>query len=182
MELYTDKNVNYKAPAEVQAFLAERMGDAITASELRQTRLGKNETLTSHLWLTVTREGFLKLIDAMGELDFPHFHVCSGNDDGETIRQDYHFSIYRREGRGKELSVTVTVKVPKTDLVMPSLHSRIPGVGFAEREMCEMLGVEHDGQPVKDLVFLPDGWDRSILPWRRDETGPEGKGVVNELC
>ena len=53
--------------------------------------------------------------------------------------------------------------------------------------MFEMLGIDHDGQPNKDLVFLPDGWDRSILPWRRDETGPEGKKapdgtpLINEL-
>ncbi len=181
MELYLDKKPNYKAPAEVQAFVQSRMGEALLSSELREIKTGKAGIPTVHLWLTVAREGFLKLVDTLGELDFPHFHVCSGNDDGDTIRQNYHFSLYRCEGRGKELNVTIVVSVPKSDPVLPSLHSRIPGVGFAEREMFEMLGVDHDGQPVKDLVFLPDDWDRSILPWRRDEKGPEGKGVINEL-
>ena len=117
----------------------------------------------------------------MGELDFPHFHVCSGNDDGDTLRSNYHFSLFRACGRGKEVNVTLVVSVPKSDPVLPSLHSRVPGVGFSEREMNEMLGIVHEGQPNTDLIFLPPDWDRSILPWRRDETGPENKGVVNVL-
>lgn len=181
METFVDKPVTVKTAPELLDFLKERLGDAITASEVRDYKYGKNGYLVQGLFITVEREKFLDLVDAMGELDFPHFHVTSGNDDGDTISQNYHFSLFRREGRGKEVSVAVRVNIPKSDLVMPSLHSRNPGIGFSEREMCEMLGVEHDGQPVKDLVFLPDDWDRSILPWRRDETGPEGKGVINEL-
>ena len=165
MEIYADKNVNYKTPQEALEFLRSRFGDAVTETELREYKEGVCQYSRWHLLLTVRRERFLDLVDALGELDFPHFHVASGNDDGDTIRQ----------------TVTVTVRVPKTDLVMPSLHGRNPGVGFSEREMNEMLGVAHDGQPNTDLVFLPDGWDRTILPWRRDETGPEGKGVINEL-
>ena len=181
MEIYADKNVNYKTPQEALEFLRSRFGDAVTETELREYKEGVCQYSRWHLLLTVRRERFLDLVDALGELDFPHFHVASGNDDGDTIRQIYHFSLFRREGRGRELTVTVTVRVPKTDLVMPSLHGRNPGVGFSEREMNEMLGVAHDGPPNTDLVFLPDGWDRTILPWRRDETGPEGKGVINEL-
>lgn len=181
METYVDKPVVYKTPEEVLAFLKDRIGDALTETELRLYKCGKCEMTSPHLLVTVTCEKFLDLIDAIGELDFPHFHVTSGNDDGDTIRQIYHFSIYRCQGRGKELTITITVHLPKSDLVIPSLHSRIPGVDFSEREMLEMLGVAHDGQPNTDLVFLPDDWDRSILPWRRDETGPEGKGVINEL-
>ena len=183
METYVggDKKVVVKSAAEVLDYLKSRVGEAITASEVRDYKYGTAERLVQNVFLTIERDKFLDIVDAMGELDFPHFHVLSGNDDGDTISQNYHFSLFRREGRGNEVSVCVTVNVPKSDLLMPSLHSRVPGVGFAEREMLEMLGVDHDGQPVKDLVFLPDGWDRSILPWRRDETGPEGKGVINEL-
>jgi membrane-bound hydrogenase subunit beta len=53
-------------------------------------------------------------------------------------------------------------------------------VEYSEREIREMLGVDFDGLPNKALVFLPDDWDQTIKPWRRDETGP-GPDVVNEL-
>lgn len=183
METYVggDKKPTVKTAAEVVEHLKSRVGEAITACEVRDYKYGASERLVQNIFLTVELGSFLALVDAMGELDFPHFHVLSGNDDGDTISQNYHFSLFRREGRGHEVSVCVTINVPKSNPVVPSLHSRIPGVGFSEREMFEMLGIDHDGQPVKDLVFLPDGWDRSILPWRRDETGPEGKGVINEL-
>ncbi|MBO5492189.1 MAG: NADH-quinone oxidoreductase subunit C [Pyramidobacter sp.] len=179
METYvgTDKKVTVKTAAEIEAMLKERLGDALTASEIREYKTGVCQLPAPHLLVTVTREKFLDLVDALGELDFPHFHVMSGNDDGETIRQISHFSLFRREGRGKEVTVTVTVHIPKDDLVIPSLHSRIPGIDYSEREMFEMLGIDHDGQPNKELVFLPDGWDRSILPWRRDEKGPNGKNA-----
>ena len=171
----TDKKVTVKTAAEIEAMLKERLGDALTASEVREYKTGVSQFPAPHLLVTVAREKFLELIDILGELDYPHFHVMSGNDDGETIRQISHFSMFRREGRGKEVTVTVTVNVPKNDLVVDSLHSRNPGTGYSEREMFEMLGIDHNGQPNKDLVFLPEGWDRSILPWRRDETGPNGK-------
>ncbi len=189
METYVggDKKVTVKTASEIEAMLKERLGDALTASEVREYKTGVCRLPAPHLLVTVTREKFLDLVDALGDLDFPHFHVMSGNDDGDTIRQISHFSLFRREGRGKEVTVTVTVRIPKDDLVVPSLHSRIPGVDYSEREMFEMLGIAHDGQPNTDLVFLPDDWDRSVLPWRRDETGPEGKkdasgkDLINEL-
>jgi len=173
----TDKKVTVKTAQEIADMLKERLGEALTACEIREYKTGVSQFPTPHLLVTVTREKFLDLVDALGELDFPHFHVMSGNDDGETIRQISHFSLFRREGRGKEVTVTVTVHVPKSDLVIPSLHSRNPGTGYSEREMFEMLGIDHDGQPNKELVFLPDDWDRSILPWRRDEKGPDGKNA-----
>ena len=93
-------------------------------------------------------------------------------DDGEAVTLHYHFSLFQVAGRGDRVGVTVSVPVYKTDLVMPSLYSRIPGVEYSEREIREMLGIDFDGLPNKALIFLPEDWDESIKPWRRDETGP----------
>ena len=60
---------------------------------------------------------------------------------------------------------------------MPSLWSRIPGVEYSEREIREMLGIDFDGLPNKALIFLPEDWDETIKPWRRDETGPGADDV-----
>ena len=120
----TDKKVTVKTAQEIADMLKERLGEALTACEIREYKTGVSQFPAPHLLVTVTREKFLDLVDALGELDFPHFHVMSGNDDGETIRQISHFSLFRREGRGKEVTVTVTVHVPKSDLVIPASPTR----------------------------------------------------------
>ena len=84
MEIYADKNVNYKTPQEALEFLRSRFGDAVTETELREYKEGVCQYSRWHLLLTVRRERFLDLVDALGELDFPHFHVASGNDDGRS--------------------------------------------------------------------------------------------------
>jgi membrane-bound hydrogenase subunit beta len=94
-----------------------------------------------------------------------------------VVTLNYHFALFREAGKGKRLGVTISVEVPKTDPVMPSLWGRIPGVEYSEREMREMLGIDFDGLPNKALVFLPEDWNEDIKPWRRDETGPSEEDV-----
>ena len=129
------------------------------------------------IWLSVEKDRFLEMVDLLADFDFPQFHVISGNDDGEAVTLHYHFSLFQVAGRGDRVGVTVSVPVYKTDLVMPSLYSRIPGVEYSEREIREMLGIDFDGLPNKALIFLPEDWDESIKPWRRDETGPSVEDV-----
>jgi membrane-bound hydrogenase subunit beta len=73
--------------------------------------------------------------------------------------------------------VTLSIPIPKDDLVFPSLHDRIPGTEYSEREMREMLGIHFEGLPNTDLLFLPENWDEEIKPWRRDETGPSPENI-----
>lgn len=170
-----------KDPNEVVKCLEEKFGDDLSVDIFREQKAGKqNLTQFYELWITISRERFLELVDNLFELDFLHFHICSGNDDGETVSINYHFSLFRVAERGKRLGLSVTVHIPKEDLVMPSLFSRIPGIEYSEREMREMLGIDFDGLPNKALVFLPEDWDESVKPWRRDETGP-GPDLVREL-
>jgi membrane-bound hydrogenase subunit beta len=168
-------------PAEVQACIAETFGEDVSGFDLRAHVQGVREEVSYHsLWFTVVRERFIDLIDYLGEFDFPHFHIISGNDDGDSISLNYHMGLFRSAGRGKRLHLCITIHLPKNDLVMPSLHSRIPGVEYSEREMIEMMGVDFEGLPNKAHVFLPENWNDDIKPWRRDETGP-GPDDVREL-
>lgn len=170
-----------KDPREVQACLEELFGGDVTGFDLRAHIQGASEEVSHHsLWFTVTRERFLDVVDALGDFDFPHFQIISGNDDGETLSLNYHMGLFRSAGRGNRLHLVITVHLLKSDLVMPSLYSRIPGVEYSEREMIEMLGVDFDGLPNKANVFLPENWNNDIKPWRRDETGP-GPDDVREL-
>jgi len=86
-----------------------------------------------------------------------------------TLR--YHFSLFSYAERNGRVGVSVIVRVPKSNLVMPSLFSLIPGIELSEREAREMYGIEFDGLPNKAHVFLPEQWDDEIKPWRDDEAG-----------
>ncbi|HPD98073.1 MAG TPA: NADH-quinone oxidoreductase subunit C [Synergistales bacterium] len=165
-------------PKQVEDCIREKFGDAVRDVELRDHKGGaKNKVAFKHLWLTIDRKRFTDLVDALMEIDFLHFHITSGDDVGNAVQLNYHFSIFRSAGYGRRLGITVTVDVPKKDLVMPSLWSRIPGIEYSEREIREMLGVDFDGLPNKALIFLPEDWNEEIKPWRRDETGPKPEDI-----
>lgn len=170
--------VESRDPKEVVACVQERFGDDVRDMALRDYKGGLDDAVQyRQLWLTVDRERFTELVDAFREFDFLHFQIMSGNDDGDVVTLNYHFALFRSAGKGKRLGVSVSVRVPKDDLVMPSLWDRIPGVEYSEREMREMLGIEFEGLPNKALVFLPEDWNEDIKPWRRDKTGPSEKDV-----
>ena len=171
-------NVNVaKATAEVADRLRALFGDGAVL-EVRDRKAGKDNIVVLHdIWAKVEKDRFLDFVDTLAEFDFPHFHIISGNDDGDVVTLYYHFSLFQVAGRCNRIAVAVAVPVDKKDLVMPSLFSRIPGVEYSERETREMFGVDFDGLPNKALVFLPENWDESIKPWRRDETGPSANDV-----
>lgn len=172
-----DNVTEAKAAPEVADSLRSRFGEEAVV-EVRERKAGKDDqTAFFDLWAKVERDKFLDFVDALAEFDFPQFHIISGNDEGDVITLYYHFTLFQVAGRGKRITVSVAVPVDKKDLVMPSLFSRIPGVEYSERETREMFGVDFDGLPNKALVFLPDHWDETVKPWRRDEAGPSADQV-----
>ena len=167
-----------KCPEEVMNCIRDALGESLVDMELRE-RLDGNprRVLYRDLWLTLDRGAYLPLVDRLMEIDFLHFHVMSGNDDGDVVTLNVHCSLFREAGEGHRLGITLRIPIPKDDLKVPSLNSRIPGTEYSEREMREMLGIHFDGLPNTDLVFLPEDWDEEIKPWRRDGTGPAPEDI-----
>lgn len=181
MECYIHKEKVVLEAEEIIQRLSSALGESVSDFDLRTFSQGSSGEVTGrHLWLSVDKSRLLDLVDELGKLDFPHFHVVSGDDVGNHLVLHYHFTLYRSVDRGSSLPISVCVKVPKDDLSVRSLFSRIPGVEYSEREIQEMFGVDHIGLPNKGLVFLPEDWNRDVLPWRRDETAP-GDDLVEEL-
>ena len=161
--------------------LVAHMGERAFSWELREHRSGLEEVRGyQDLWVEVDRRDFPDLIQFLFTLDFPHFHVISGDDEGDGVRLIYHFSLFIACSRSTRVGLSVSVLLPKGDLSMPSLQDRIPGAEYSEREMREMLGVEFAGMPNRGNIFLPEDWDDDVKPWRRDETAP-GPDQVREL-
>jgi membrane-bound hydrogenase subunit beta len=160
--------------------LKERFGDQILRFDVHEHKGGKADAAQSRdLWVEVAREAFRPFVEELFAYDFVNFHVISGDDVGDDVALNYHFSLFQRERAGR-IGVSVTVRVPKSDLSLPSIFDLLPGSEYSEREMREMFGVDFAGLPNKALVFLPEDWNEEIKPWRRDAAGPAPE-IVREL-
>ena len=161
--------------------LKEKFKEAILSLEVCERRDGAANRVCSHyLWLEIELLSFRPFIENLFEYDFVNFHVISGDDTGDGVTLSYHLSLFQRD-RERRIGVTVTVKVPKNDLSIPSIFDLLPGSEYSERESREMFGVDFVGLPNKGLVFLPENWNEQIKPWRRDSEGPSPE-IIRELA
>ncbi|MDR2529650.1 MAG: NADH-quinone oxidoreductase subunit C [Synergistaceae bacterium] len=152
--------------------LKARFGEDILKMEVRERKGGVEDKTQYHdLWIEVASKTFRPFVEALFVYDFVNFHVISGDDVGDNVELNYHLSLFQRARRGR-VGITLTVRLPKTELSLPSLFDLLPGSEYSEREIREMFGVDFNGLPNKALVFLPEDWDEEIKPWRRDEAGP----------
>jgi len=167
-----------KTPVEIKSFLEEKLTNNLENLEIRERVAGaQDKTSFCDIWISCNKDAFIDLVDSLFKLDFPTFHVISGDDAGDFVLLNYHFSLFTSAGRGKRVGVVVSVKVQKDDLTMPTLYDKIPGIEYSEREMHEMLGVFFEGLPDQSLVFLPENWDEKVHPWRRDDSGLSPKHI-----
>jgi membrane-bound hydrogenase subunit beta len=159
--------------------LKEKFKD-VQSIEIHERIAGAANGAHGHdLWLEIPRESFRPFVEHLFSYDFVNFHIISGDDVEEDVALSYHLSLFQRDREGR-VGVTVTVKVPKSDLSMPSLFDVLPGSEYSERETREMFGVDFVGLPNKALVFLPEDWNEQIKPWRRDSEGPTPE-IIREL-
>jgi membrane-bound hydrogenase subunit beta len=152
--------------------------DGITESRIERRTSGTMKTEFIHLWFHVDKEIFKEAVKHLFTFDqYPHFAVASGYDQGDTIELVYHFSLFHGE-RGNEISLNMTITLPKSNPVIDTITDLIPGALISEQEKQEMLGVKIRGIPKDIRVFIADDFPKGIYPWRRDESGP-GKLVRN---
>ena len=64
--------------------------------------------------------------------------------------------------------ITVRVNVPKDNPQIASLCEVLPSAEPQERELREMFGVDVVGLPDLGYLYLPDDWDASVYPLRKD--------------
>ena len=157
--------------------LKQKFKKAILSLDVHERRAGaKNEVCSRDLWLEISLPSFRDFMENLFTYDFVNFHVISGDDVEDDVILYYHLSVFQRD-RGGRIGVTVTVKVPKNNLSMPSVFDLLPGSEYSEREIREMFGVDFVGLPNKGLVFLPENWNEEIKPWRRDSEGPTPENI-----
>jgi membrane-bound hydrogenase subunit beta len=163
---------NRFTPEEIIQSFQTTFSTGVKDSRIEKRTSGVMKTEFFHLWIRIDRGIFKDAVKHLFTFDtYPHFAVASGYDLGETIEMVYHFSLYHGE-RAKEISLNMTVALPKSNPTIETITDLIPGALISEQEKQEMLGIKVQGIPKDIRVFIADDFPKGIYPWRRDETGP----------
>jgi membrane-bound hydrogenase subunit beta len=159
-------------PEDVLDSFQTKFPNQISSSRIERFSSGNSKTEMRHLWFHVDADIFKQAVHHLFTFEqYPHFAVTSGYDLGDTIELVYHFSLFYGE-RGRDLSVNITVSLPKNNPVIDTITDLIPGALISEQEKQEMLGVLVQGIPKDTRVFIADDIPSNVFPWRRDQTGP----------
>jgi Ni,Fe-hydrogenase III component G len=67
-----------------------------------------------------------------------------------------------------EVVITLRVRVPREEAMLPSLCEVIPSAEVFERELQEMFGIQMLGLHTNDHLYLPDDWPAGVYPMRKD--------------
>ncbi|OYT57539.1 NADH-quinone oxidoreductase subunit F [Euryarchaeota archaeon ex4484_162] len=159
-------------PEEIVAYFKEEFKAKVKESRIERRVAGVNKNEYVNIWIKIDKSIFKKAVKHLCSLQFPHLAVVSGNDLGKNIELIYHFSLYYGERLG-EISLNLSVEIPKSNPTIETICDIIPGALTTEREKQEMLGVKISGIPDSRRLFLPDDFPEGIYPWRKDETGPQ---------
>jgi len=137
----------------------------------REVAVKKNKFRS--LWVEVKKDAFRDAVKHVFSLqEYPHFVIISSSDLGGEVELIYHFTVYYGHHL-EELSLGIRVKLPKSDLSIPTITDLIPGAIFMERETQEMMGVKVVDIPDGRRLFISEDVPEGVYPWRKDETGPQ---------
>lgn len=160
------------AQAIIDSF-RKKLGDGFVTGSIYEREIAIKKNKFRSLWVEVRKSAFRNAVEHVCQLQkYPHLAIISSSDLGGEVELIYHFTIYYGHHL-EELSLGLRVKLPKSDLRIPTVTDLIPGAIFTERETQEMMGVEVVGIPDGRRLFISEDVPAGVYPWRKDETGPE---------
>jgi Ni,Fe-hydrogenase III component G len=170
------KNMTQKQrlnPEELIQSIKDMFTTNIQDARIEKRTMGKKKADFYHLWIRLDKTIFKDAVRLLYSFDPTlHFAVSSGYDLDDTIELVYSFSLYHGL-RHQEISVNLTVALPKSDPTIETITDIIPGSLISEQEKQEMLGIIVKNIPKNTRVFIADDFPKGVYPWRRDETGPK---------
>jgi len=165
--------VNRLTPQAIIDSFRKELGEGFVGGTVYEREVAVKKNKFRSLWVEVKRSAFRDAVEHICRLQkYPHLAIISSRDLGSEVELIYHFTIYYGHHL-EELSLGLRVKLPKSDLKIPTVTDLIPGAIFTERETQEMMGVEVEGIPDGRRLFIAEDVPRGVYPWRKDETGPE---------
>jgi membrane-bound hydrogenase subunit beta len=159
-------------PQAIIDSFSKELGDGFINGSVYEREIAVKKNKFRSLWIEVKNSAFHNAVEHICHLqEYPHLAIISSSDLGAEVELIYHFTIYYGEHL-QELSLGLRVKLPKSDLKIPTITDLIAGAIFTERETQEMMGVEVVGIPDTRRLFLPEDFPEGVYPWRKDEKGP----------
>jgi len=97
------------------------------------------------------------------------FAIATGLQTSEGFEILYHFAF-----DADQVVVSVRVSIEGDDPEVDSITPLIPGAGFIEREIHDLLGIKFRNHPNLERLILSDDWPEGVYPLRRGKPW-EGK-------
>jgi membrane-bound hydrogenase subunit beta len=161
------------SPQAIIDSFRKELGEGFVSGTVYEREVAVKKNKFRSLWVEVKKSAFRHAVEHICRLqEYPHLAVISSSDLGSEVELIYHFTIYYGHHL-EELSLGLRVKLPKTDLAIPTVTDLIPGAIFTERETQEMMGVKVVDIPDGRRLFTSGDVPEGVYPWRKDETGPE---------
>jgi membrane-bound hydrogenase subunit beta len=165
--------VEMLTPQAIIDRFGKELGDGFVGGSVYEREVAIKKNKFRSLWVEVKKNAFRDAVEHIYRLQkYPHLAVISSSDLGAQVELIYHFTLYYGHHL-EELSLGLRVKLPKSDLRIPTITDLFPGAIFTERETQEMMGVEVVGIPDGRRLFIAEEIPEGVYPWRKDETGPE---------
>jgi len=118
----------------------------------------------NRLDIVVTAGDLLAAVDALKTSRWGYLSAITGLDHGRempSLEVLYHFC-------SDAAIVTLRVSAPRENPSVPSICHLMPCEVVFEAELAEMFGIRVVGIPDDDRLFLPDDWDETVYPLRKD--------------
>ncbi len=142
--------------AETVKHMQERLG-----AEVMDARAPKPR----RAFVRVSRGAFSEAVrHAVFDLGFSHLMAITAAEAGEEMEALYHMACM-----GATV-LTLSVRVPKGDAVLPDISEVMPNAAIYEREAQEMTGIRFEGLKDDSNLVLPKGWPSGVRPLRKDQT------------
>jgi len=143
-----------------EADIARKMKDTI-GEEIVEAKIPRPRRIL----IQVRKNAFKKAIQYLTQkANFTHISTITGIDVGDEIEAIYHLS---RDGK---IELSLKVRTPKDNPVLPTITDIIPGATLYEREVHDLLGVTFEGHPDLSPLVLPEGWPPDVYPLRKEWT------------
>ncbi|OGR50567.1 MAG: hypothetical protein A2049_10750 [Elusimicrobia bacterium GWA2_62_23] len=116
----------------------------------------------NRVWLDLAPEKLPELMAWLKAAGYNHLATVTGFDEGENLGAYYHATDTR-------IIITVKVKTPRSNPVLPSVLKSFPGAVSYELELQDMLGIKVDGLPAGLRRYpLDEDFPKDEYPLRKD--------------
>lgn len=115
-------------------------------------------------FIRIGREGLKEVVRFLIDEGFTHLSAITALNVGDSIEVLYHFS-------GGSTLITLRVKLPQNDHIIPTITDIIPGAMLHEREAHDLFGIRFEGNPDLRPLILPEDWPIDTYPMRKRRLG-----------